>query len=51
VGALSHPALRPEGTDGKGGSGTEPRFMFDVYIQSQADAWQVIKDIAAGSMA
>ena len=34
--------------DGKGGSGTEPRFMFDAYIQSQADAWQVIKDIAAG---
>lgn len=34
--------------DGRGGSGTEPRFMFDVYIQSQADAWQVIKDIAAG---
>lgn len=34
--------------DGKGGSGTEPRFVFDVYIQSQADAWQVIKDIAAG---
>lgn len=34
--------------DGKGGTGTEPRFMFDVYIQSQADAWQVIKDIAAG---
>lgn len=34
--------------DGKGGSGTEPRFLFDVYIQSQADAWQVIKDIAAG---
>ncbi len=34
--------------DGKGGSGTEPRFMFDVYIQTQADAWQVIKDIAAG---
>ncbi|MCM7391768.1 host specificity protein J [Enterobacter bugandensis] len=34
--------------DGKGGSGTEPRFMFDVYIQSQADAWQVIKNIAAG---
>lgn len=34
--------------DGKGGDGTEPRFMFDVYIQSQADAWQVIKDIAAG---
>ena len=34
--------------DGKGGIGTEPRFMFDVYIQAQADAWQVIKDIAAG---
>lgn len=34
--------------DGKGGSGTEPRFIFDAYIQSQADAWQVIKDIAAG---
>ena len=34
--------------DGKGGSGTEPRFIFDVYIQSQADAWQVIKDISAG---
>ncbi|EPL9941467.1 TPA: phage tail protein [Enterobacter hormaechei subsp. xiangfangensis] len=34
--------------DGNGGDGTEPRFMFDVYIQSQADAWQVIKDIAAG---
>lgn len=27
---------------------TEPRFLFDVYIQSQADAYQVIKDIAAG---
>ncbi|MDK9634572.1 host specificity protein J [Enterobacter hormaechei] len=34
--------------DGKGGDGTEPRFIFDFYIQSQADAWQVIKDIAAG---
>ncbi|MCE0845975.1 DUF1983 domain-containing protein [Buttiauxella sp. A2-C1_F] len=34
--------------DGKGGPGTEPRFLFDVYIQSQADAYQVIKDIAAG---
>lgn len=34
--------------DGKGGSGTEPRFMFDVYIQSQADAWQVIKDSCRG---
>lgn len=34
--------------NGKGGSGTEPRFLFDVYIQSQADAFQVVKDIAAG---
>lgn len=34
--------------DGKGGSDTEPRFLFDVYIQSQADAFQVVKDIAAG---
>lgn len=34
--------------DGLGGSGTEPRFVFDVYIQAQAEAWNVIKDIAAG---
>lgn len=34
--------------DGRGGNGKEPRFMFDVYIQAQNDAWQVIKDIAAG---
>lgn len=34
--------------DGLGGSGTEPRFIFDVYIQAQAEAWNVIKDIAAG---
>ncbi|HCI6425056.1 TPA: carbohydrate binding domain-containing protein [Klebsiella quasipneumoniae subsp. similipneumoniae] len=34
--------------DGKGGTGKEPRFVFDVYIQAQADAWQVIKDVAAG---
>lgn len=34
--------------DGLGGSGTEPRFIFDVYIQAQAEAWTVIKDIAAG---
>lgn len=34
--------------DGKGGTGTEPRFLYDVYIQAQADAWQVIRDIAAG---
>lgn len=34
--------------DGLGGNGTEPRFVFDVYIQAQAEAWNVIKDIAAG---
>lgn len=34
--------------DGLGGSGTEPRFIFDVYIQAQSEAWNVIKDIAAG---
>lgn len=34
--------------DGKGGSGTEPRFIFDVYIQAQEEAWNVIRDIAAG---
>lgn len=34
--------------DGNGGTGTEPRFLFDCYIQSQAEAWSVIKDISAG---
>jgi len=34
--------------DGNGGTGTEPRFLFDCYIQSQAEAWTVIKDISAG---
>lgn len=34
--------------DGLGGQGTEPRFLFDCYIQSQEEAWVVIKDIAAG---
>lgn len=34
--------------DGLGGNGTEPRFIFDCYIQAQEDAWRVIKDIAAG---
>lgn len=33
--------------DGKGGSGTEPRFLCDVYIQSQEDAWTVLTDLAA----
>ncbi len=33
--------------DGLGGSGTEPRFLCDVYIQSQEDAWTVLTDVAA----
>lgn len=33
--------------DGRGGSGLEPRFLCDIYIQSQEDAWTVLKDIAA----
>lgn len=34
--------------DGLGGAGTEPRFVFDCYIQAQEQAWTVVKDIAAG---
>ncbi|WP_202902052.1 phage tail protein [Pectobacterium odoriferum] len=33
--------------DGRGGSGTEPRFLCDVYIQSQEEAWTVLNDLAA----
>lgn len=33
--------------DGHGGSGTEPRFTCDVYIQSQAEAFTVLRDLAA----
>ncbi|MDN0095843.1 host specificity protein J, partial [Yersinia rohdei] len=33
--------------DGRGGSGTEPRFTCDVYIQSQAEAFTVLRDLAA----
>lgn len=33
--------------DGRGGSGTEPRHMCDVYIQSREDAWTVLTDIAS----
>ncbi|HHU4999570.1 TPA: TipJ family phage tail tip protein [Yersinia enterocolitica] len=33
--------------DGRGGSGTEPRFICDVYIQSQAEAFTVLRDLAA----
>lgn len=30
-----------------GAGGTEPRFLCDVYIQSRAEAWTVLKDLAA----
>lgn len=33
--------------DGRGGSDTEPRFLCDVYIQSQEEAWTVLNDLAA----
>nr|WP_275076843.1 DUF1983 domain-containing protein [Providencia rettgeri] len=33
--------------DGRGGNGKEPRFLCDVYIQSQESAYQVLRDIAA----
>ncbi|SET27653.1 host specificity protein J [Thorsellia anophelis] len=33
--------------DGRGGSGTEPRFICDVYIQSKAEAYTVLRDLAA----
>ncbi|CAI0760382.1 host specificity protein J [Serratia grimesii] len=33
--------------DGRGGDGMEPRFLCDVYIQSQEDAWNVLRDIAS----
>ncbi|POY58575.1 hypothetical protein PB70LOC_01925 [Pectobacterium versatile] len=33
--------------DGRGGSGTESRFLCDVYIQSQEEAWTVLNDLAA----
>lgn len=33
--------------DGRGGSGTEPRHMCDVYIQSREDAWTVLTDVAS----
>lgn len=32
--------------DGRGGDGVEPRHMCDVYIQSQADAYTVLRDVA-----
>ncbi|EML7932228.1 DUF1983 domain-containing protein [Providencia rettgeri] len=33
--------------DGRGGDGKEPRFLCDVYIQSQEAAYTVLRDIAA----
>ncbi|MDE9536339.1 host specificity protein J [Xenorhabdus bovienii] len=33
--------------DGKGGSGMEPRFTCNVYIQSREEAWTVLADLAA----
>ncbi|MEQ5136900.1 MULTISPECIES: TipJ family phage tail tip protein [Providencia] len=33
--------------DGRGGEGKEPRFLCDVYIQSQEAAYTVLRDIAA----
>lgn len=33
--------------DGRGGDGKEPRFLCDIYIQSQEDAWNVLRDIAS----
>ncbi|HDU8041563.1 TPA: host specificity protein J [Cronobacter sakazakii] len=33
--------------DGTGGSGTEPRFLCDVYIQSQNEAFTVLRDLAS----
>ncbi|MFV5922584.1 host specificity protein J [Enterobacter hormaechei] len=33
--------------DGKGGSGTEPRYTCNVYIQERNDAYTVLRDIAA----
>lgn len=32
--------------DGKGSSGTEPRFRCNVYIQDRNDAWTVLRDLA-----
>lgn len=34
-------------SDGKGGTGVEPRFTCNCYIQSRADAYKVLQDLAA----
>jgi predicted phage tail protein len=33
--------------DGKGGSGTEPRYICNVYVQNRSEAYTVIRDFAA----
>ncbi|WP_454834512.1 host specificity protein J [Rahnella aceris] len=33
--------------DGKGGNGTEPRYICNVYVQSRNDAYTVLRDFAA----
>lgn len=34
-------------SDGKGGNGTEPRFMCDVYVASRTHAWNLVRDLCA----
>jgi len=33
--------------DGKGGAGTEPRYLCNVYVQNRNDAYTVLRDFAA----
>ena len=33
--------------DGKGGSGTEPRYICNVYVQNRSEAYTVLRDFAA----
>lgn len=33
--------------DGRGGSGTEPRYLCNVYVQNRNDAYTVLRDFAA----
>ncbi|HDK7395092.1 TPA: host specificity protein, partial [Cronobacter sakazakii] len=33
--------------DGRGGDGKEPRYVCNVYVQSRADAFTVLRDFAA----
>lgn len=33
--------------DGKGGNGTQPRYLCDVYVQNRNDAFTVLRDFAA----